>query len=225
MIVICLEGCHGCGKSTLTSLFSKSGFMSLDEAFLSMPHYNCMSPQTMLMESIWIGNWFSRLLDHRVASGNGSSEEEVFIADRSPFSAVCYAGDKGHLLDPVIRAQMEEVRDNAGIEIYSVHLEVEDETLWRRIQTRLVVEPGREELNEGEREHMDRIHGWYKAFDWDFVVDNTGEGGGEEVMAAILERVMLRSRKAREEREGGGDRKRGGECGSPTSVAIEWTIE
>ena len=215
MIVICLEGCHGCGKSTLTLLFERAGFTTLDEAFLDMPKVDCMSPQTVLMESIWIGNWFARLMKH---SENTSMDNTVYIADRSPFSAVCYAGAKGHLLDPVIRAQMEEVREAANIEIYSVHLQVEDETLWSRIQARLAKEPSRTQLREGERSHMDKIHSWYKSFNWDFVIDNTREGGGEVVINEILESIRGRSKRFRTLSEDGSR----GPCGSPTSVTGKW---
>ena len=44
MIVICLEGCHGCGKSSLLSHFEESGYTCLDEAFLDMPAY-ALHPQ------------------------------------------------------------------------------------------------------------------------------------------------------------------------------------
>ena len=213
MIVICLEGCHGCGKSTLTSLFEKSGYQTLDEAFLSMPELPPMSPQTMLMESIWIGNWFARLLNH--SKENDDTHDQVFIADRSPFSAVCYAGQHGHLLEPVIRAQMEEVRKAAGIEIYSVHLYVQNEVLWKRIQARLAREPTRNQLNEGDRSHMEKIHMWYKGFSWDFVVDNSSEmvGGGELVLEEILLKIKGRSKRFRTISE-----EAGGPCGSPVSV-------
>ncbi|GMH48793.1 hypothetical protein TrRE_jg3117 [Triparma retinervis] len=180
MIVICLEGCHGCGKSTLSTLFSSSGYKTLDEAFMDMPTLRGMRNQTVLMESIWVGNWFQRLFE--LGESEGGDEEEVYIADRSPFSAVCYAGEKGGLMEPVIRAQIEEVREASGIEVYSVHLKVEEETLWGRIQERLKREPGRCGLGEGSRGHMDKINGWYEGFDWDLTVDNTAPLVGTPLM-------------------------------------------
>ena len=47
MIVICLEGCHGCGKSSLCEKFQEAGYEVLDEAFLDMPEY-ALHPQSLL---------------------------------------------------------------------------------------------------------------------------------------------------------------------------------
>lgn len=154
------------------------------EAFLNMPSVPSMSPQTMLMESVWIGNWFVRLLNLAEDKNN----DQVFIADRSPFSAVCYAGKHGKLLEPVIRAQMDEVLAAANIEIYSVHLEVDSEILWSRISSRLIQEPGRVAYDEDKREHMDKINEFYEGFEWDFTVDNSGEDG-RKVVDDILKGV------------------------------------
>lgn len=49
--------------------------------------------------------------------------QRVFIADRSPFSAVFYAPN-GSLLEPVIRQQMVELMEQAGIHIITVNLQV-----------------------------------------------------------------------------------------------------
>ena len=50
MIVLCLEGCHGVGKTELCRRFEQSGFEVLDEAFLDMPEY-MLHPQSLLMET------------------------------------------------------------------------------------------------------------------------------------------------------------------------------
>ena len=128
-------------------------------------------------------------------------------------------------MDPVIRAQIEEVRDAAGIEMYSVHLKVEDENLWDRIQARLAREPSREQLNEGVRAHMDKIHDRCKSFKWDFVVDNTSEGGGEIVMNEILENVRGVSKRFRTLSEVSEESGKGGACGSPTTVTAAFSLE
>lgn len=49
---------------------------------------------------------------------------QIFIADRSPFSAVYYAAH-GHLLEPIIREQMKEVMADAGVEMMTVYIQVE----------------------------------------------------------------------------------------------------
>lgn len=99
---------------------------------------------------------------------------QILIADRSPFSAVFYA-KHGHLLEQVIRHQIEEVKKDADIEIFTVHVKVQcgcvwigvwsmarhpcltpcdpvrqvsKETLWSRILERLRREPSRAKYHE-----------------------------------------------------------------------------
>lgn len=37
MIIICIEGSHASGKSTLCKQFEASNYLTLDEAFFTMP--------------------------------------------------------------------------------------------------------------------------------------------------------------------------------------------
>ena len=46
MYVICLEGCHGSGKTKLCKQFSKNDFKVLDEAFIDMPEFS-LHPQCL----------------------------------------------------------------------------------------------------------------------------------------------------------------------------------
>ena len=48
---------------------------------------------------------------------------QIFIADRSPFSAVLY-GSNGHLLEPVIREHLREVLQAADVLVFTVYLQV-----------------------------------------------------------------------------------------------------
>jgi len=171
--VICLEGCHGSGKSSLVAQFEQAGYRVLDEAFLDMPKY-ALHPQSLLMETKWVVSWFERIL--RLASEDRSKDQpdEVFIADRSPFSAVFYAAN-GHLLEPLIREQMKEVEAATTIEIHTIHVKVDQEVLWRRIQKRLEAEPERSKYNEGEKSWMLKTLAWYNNFAWDLTVDNSQE--------------------------------------------------
>jgi len=67
----------------------------------------------------------------------------VVITDRSPFSAVFYTQQSnGALLEPLIVACLKDMRAH-GVELYTVHVKVDADVLWRRIQTRLVAEPER----------------------------------------------------------------------------------
>ena len=46
MLVICLEGCHGCGKTELCQHFEAAGFQVLDEAFIDMKEVRTDAPTT-----------------------------------------------------------------------------------------------------------------------------------------------------------------------------------
>ena len=96
----------------MSERLSAAGFAVLDEGFLDMPEY-ALDPQSLLMETTWVCSWFARVLERANSlkdhAGVHGGRPSVFVADRSPFSAVCY-GNKGHLLEPVIREHIEEVR-------------------------------------------------------------------------------------------------------------------
>lgn len=172
MLVVCVEGSHGCGKTELCTLFEKAGYCVLDEAFLDMPAY-ALHPQSLLMETSWVVSWFTRLLKKASELKKTSDgREPIYIADRSPFSAVFYAS-KGHLLEEVIREQLREVQEHADILIFTVYLQVQRETLWQRIQDRLKREPSRVRYNEDKREWMESTLDFYDHFKWDMTVPNT----------------------------------------------------
>ncbi|KAG1695981.1 hypothetical protein DVH05_018968 [Phytophthora capsici] len=187
LVVVALEGCHGCGKTALCEEFEAQGYDILDEAFMDMPAY-ALHPQSLLMETSWVCSWFERVL--RLADRVKAGRKQVFIADRSPFSAVLYSAN-GHLLEPVIRAQMKEVQDYAGVQFYTVHVLVERELLWRRICARLELEPERLRLNEHKREWMEETLAFYESFTWDLTVTND-----ERSVATIAENIsrLLRER-------------------------------
>jgi thymidylate kinase len=173
MIVICIEGSHGSGKSTLCKRFESAGYEVLDEAFLDMPDY-ALHPQSLLMETAWVCSWFQRILKHAKDESNAmavdaNGRQKVFIADRSPFSAVYYSKNKGELLEPLIREHICEVKAAANIEIHTLLVNVEKEVLWNRIQQRLLREPERAKYNEGNREWMERTVKFYQTFEWDMV--------------------------------------------------------
>ncbi|RLN87978.1 hypothetical protein BBJ28_00025007 [Nothophytophthora sp. Chile5] len=168
LVVVALEGCHGCGKTALCEEFEAQGYNVLDEAFMDMPSY-ALHPQSLLMETSWVCSWFERVL--RLAARVPRGRQQVFIADRSPFSAVLYSAH-GQLLAPVIREQMREVERFAGVQFYTVHVQVERELLWRRILARLQVEPERLRLNEHKREWMEETLAFYENFNWDLTVAN-----------------------------------------------------
>ncbi|GMI35404.1 hypothetical protein TeGR_g11941, partial [Tetraparma gracilis] len=203
MIVICLEGCHGCGKTQLTQQFESAGFKTLDEAFLTMPSAK-IGPQSLLMETQWVCSWFLRLLnlvDDKQKEGDKATAglDEVYVCDRSPFSAVCYSNrggvSSGHLLEEVIREHIREVREAAGIEVYTVHVSVDPDKLWSRIQGRLQLYPERKLLKEDKREHMTKITDFYEGFKWDARVDNSEDDDGHGAAKMIMQKMAALSDK------------------------------
>ncbi|KAJ3441721.1 deoxynucleoside kinase [Anaeramoeba flamelloides] len=173
MNVICLEGPHGSGKSSLSSRCEEAGIKILDEAFLDLPKY-ALHPQTLTMELQWVSNWFQRILKKCYDMQENRNEEDpipLFIADRSPFSAVYYASN-GKVLEPVIRKMIQELKEKANINIITVYLKTEKELLWSRVLARLEKEPERKNLNEDNRKFLDTTVEWYDNFKWDQTINN-----------------------------------------------------
>eukprot|EP00771_Trimastix_marina_P002992 gnl/Trimastix_PCT/4172.p2 GENE.gnl/Trimastix_PCT/4172~~gnl/Trimastix_PCT/4172.p2 ORF type:complete len:214 (+),score=77.33 gnl/Trimastix_PCT/4172:64-705(+) len=170
MIIITIEGCHGAGKTELCKQLKNVGFDVLDEAFIDMPSY-AIHPQSLMMESVWLSNWFTRLLQRSHEMTPEQRSRTIYIADRSPYSAEFYA-NKGHLLQPLITEQIKELREQADIHIYTVYVRVEKELLWGRILQRLQREPHRAKYNEGSRAWLEQAYSFYDSHRWDFVVDN-----------------------------------------------------
>ncbi|EFA83406.1 hypothetical protein PPL_03552 [Heterostelium album PN500] len=180
--VICLEGCHGSGKTELCKYLSKKGFNVMDEAFLDMPRYTQIPPQSLTMETIWVSNWFNRILkiNQNIQNNNSSNNNNnnsklnnhIFIADRSPFSAILYARGKGHHLNPLISSQIEELRSYAQIDIKTVYLQVDDDKLWQRIEDRLKREPERKNYGEDKRAWMEDSVRFYNQSKWDLTINN-----------------------------------------------------
>lgn len=125
-----------------------------------------------------MSKWFERLLQIQKAYDDKNKdkaelEEPVFIADRSPFSAIFYAKDnKGHLLEDIMEQTIKELRAAANIRIYTVHIAVDKDILWNRIQTRLSAEPFRKQYGEDKREWMDAVCDFYENRIWDYTVEN-----------------------------------------------------
>ena len=168
-----------------------------------MPQHSDLSPQSLLMETTWTMAWLNRLLRRadECEKAGLPSLHQVFIADRSPFSSVFYSKRGGALLEPVIRAQIEELKTHAQIEIYTVYLKVEPERLWRRIVARLEREPQRAAYSENERAWMDKTVAFYEGFAWDVTLANNDPDISrvmDEVVAKIAGRSKLFRRAIRD---------------------------
>jgi len=138
-----------------------------------MQESKLMHPQSFTMEFGWIWNWFNRLMKIR---SQHMDKDMVVIADRSPYSAVFYARDgSGHKMQDSIAHMIQEVR-HVGIDIYTVKVHVDKETLFRRIALRLEQEPQRANYNEDKLEWNAHIYKMYQEFTaWDMVLDNSSE--------------------------------------------------
>lgn len=157
---------------------------------MDMPAY-ALHPQSLLMETMWATQWFRHVLEKASTLAPEERSRAVFVADRSPFSAVFYSRRDGALLEPVIRSQIGEIAEEAGIHIITAHLAVDPELLWERIQSRLKLEPFRVKYREGEREWMDTTQSWYDGFDWDVTIDN-----GSQSIPELLDLAMEAIREA-----------------------------
>lgn len=181
MIVLCLEGCHGAGKTRLLSSFAAAGYPVLSEAFLDLPPVG-LHPQSLLMETAWVCDWFRRVLS---VATRPEGAPALVVVDRSPFSAVLY-GHKGHLLESVIQAHILEVEAAQDLRVVTVYLKVQPHLLWDRILMRLKQEPERERYNEGDASWMNHVVDFYESHSWTFVVAND-----EGPIEAVRDRIVL----------------------------------
>jgi len=183
MIVLCLEGCHGSGKTELCRQFQACGYNVLDEAFLDMPRFD-LHPQSLVMETMWVSHWMQRLLAKHGELQGVNGKDRIFIADRSPFSAVFYARKGGEMLEPIIHQMIDELRV-IGIHIFTVVISVHRELLWQRIQDRLAREPARLAYNEADKAWMQKTLDFYNSRNWDFIIENN-DTQISQVMESLL---------------------------------------
>lgn len=142
----------------------------------------------------WICAWFQRILQE-AAKGDG---KKIVVVDRSPLSAVFYTrNQQGRLLTPLIAAQIKELRE-VGIEVFTVHVKCDEDTLWQRILRRLSFEPERALYKEDSKEWLREVKNFYDNFGgWDFTVDNSVNDRKliKNVMKNIIDSVSTKSPK------------------------------
>ncbi len=119
------------------------------------------------------------------------TDQIIYFADRSPFSAVFYAkGPEGKLLEPLIQAQIKQLRELAGIHIITVYVKVDPDVLYQRIVERLKHEPFREKFNESSREWMEKTVNFYDTNDlWDHTVENNSS------INDLVDKIVMQIRK------------------------------
>lgn len=171
-ILICIEGVHGIGKSTVCSLLKERGYSVMKENFIPehtveqsdvvpVPKPTNLSSNTTLAEYIWIANWFQRALE---CQGKG----DVIVFDRSPYTSLMY---KNNDMKKIISSMFSELF-SLGYEVHFIRL-VPSSTdfLWDRISERLVREPYRERYNEGSRQWLETVNSRYNSRMKDLVKD------------------------------------------------------
>lgn len=190
----------GCGKTEIVQEFANLGFSILEEAFLDMPLYENLHPQSVLMETNWICAWFQRILQE----ASRSDAKKIVIVDRSPLSAVFYTkNQQGKLLLPLIAAQIKELRE-IGIEVFTVQIKCDTSILWQRVLRRLEDEPERAVYKEDSYEWLLEVKNFYDNFGgWDFTVDNSGNDKKliKTVMKNIIDSVSTKSPKMNDARK------------------------
>lgn len=171
MIVICFEGCHGSGKTKICGQLWSMWYNLINVEFMDSPDYG-LDRRGLIMECMWETQWIEAVLEQKRKDGDA---EKIYISDRSPYSAVRYGKRNKDELEAIITAKLEEMAAQANIHVYTVHLRVSEDTLWRRIENRLATEPERKKYGEEDRLWMETIYREYNDPDrrkWDFTVDN-----------------------------------------------------
>lgn len=182
MYVLCLEGCHGSGKTSVLELAQKQNCHTFDENYVTMPD-SALHPQSLTCEITWVVAWFKRIL--QVHSQNPNLDT-LFISDRSPFSAVFYAKN-GALLLPIIQHQIKELND-IGVYVETVYLQVNSNELWNRIKSRLEKQPFRTRYCEHKKSWMEDTVKWYESQSWTHTLNST-DMSPNEVFNALCDFV------------------------------------
>lgn len=164
MKVICLEGVHGVGKSTLIETFKSEGFETMDECYL-FSQESLMHPQGMYFELDWVLRWFKNILEHV------EKKTRVLITDRSAFSAHFYVHEKyKNALLTITRHLWEEIQQTVDVTFETIYVYASIDDIWARILIRAKDDPHREE--ELSMDFLKRIYKEYSEFKWDKKVEH-----------------------------------------------------
>jgi thymidylate kinase len=160
-IVVCLEGCHAAGKTTLLKLIEKSKYKIINENFLN--NTKCkLGVQSLTMEALWMMKWIEYVIS--------LPDNEIYISDRGPLSSIIYTKYGSNLLDALI-IMINELKQ-IDINVVNFYIKVDEKKLWNRIQNRLKVEPNRKQYNEDSYNWMKNVIKQYEEFSWDIIIEN-----------------------------------------------------
>ena len=142
---------------------------TMDEGFLEVEEGD-IHPQSLIMEFRWVSEWFKRAIQ---LSKKESNKDKIFIADRSPCSAIHYSKD-GWCMRECIGLQLKALSEK-GVHVRTVYIRANEEVVWKRVSERLVKEPLRMKFNEWSREWLTTTMKFYEEYSWDYIIENDGE--------------------------------------------------
>jgi thymidylate kinase len=155
--IVCLEGCHGVGKSSLLRLLEKlpESYDCIPEKFTRIGN---LIPTNFITESAWIMRWFKKVA-HMLSYG----QSDVIITDRSPYSALMYCNAHcRELLSTIIDTGFEELRTKHDFDLQIFIINVNEDDHLARLRNRLIHQPERKEMSEDDAAYTlfirDRYH-------------------------------------------------------------------
>lgn len=92
MKLICLEGIHGVGKTTLCEKYKQQGFEVLDEAFFDRRQINEFDVTSYMNEVQVMTEWFSKVYHKLSELYLRLDGAEYLVVDRSPLACFAYFG-------------------------------------------------------------------------------------------------------------------------------------
>jgi len=168
--VICLEGEHGVGKSELfTALHTHP---RIGEDFIGVPSVEQFHKQDPVCQIDWVKHWFTNLRAVLRPYWNPTSgryidlrsDGRAIVSDRSPYSAAVYARREKDVVLSTVKMYVRE-HERLGVRFDVVCLRRDRDDVWSDVLSRLEAEPGREEFDEGSREHFDKTCLIYDTWD------------------------------------------------------------
>lgn len=176
--VVCIEGIHGVGKSTLKEYIKKeTSYPTVDEGFvnlcdiLGITEFEERCDHMAIREAVWMCNWAVQIskvvneYDKTIGTSDEKERPKYIFCDRSPFSAFIYGkrnygvNFKGYKINldyallTLAADTISEVEQQCNVDVHIVCLTLPAIEGFHRVQERLKVEPGRMKFNEDSWQH------------------------------------------------------------------------
>ncbi len=159
--IICLDGVHGVGKTTLCDTFRASGYKVFSGDAIIFKHLK--KSQTHRQIS-WISEYFTEL--KRALKKNGKKNKPL-IVDRSPFAGALYSS--ANLIVPTLEIVKTIIEEN-DLKLFNVLMYRESACVKQQILKRAVHSSendvkARQDLNEFDESYFDTIyHRFYREY-------------------------------------------------------------